>query len=328
MDSFKYSDYITSVKVKPLESKLSLRDNIYITGSCFATNIYKILDNYCLNVTLSPFGNVYNPLSISSTLNRVIENKKISEAEIIYNQGIYQHHDFHSSMGKSDIKEFIESVNSSIQESHNKLVNSNAIIITLGTAYVYEKNSCIVNNCHKLSSKEFTRRVLSVDEIVEQLSKTLISLIKINNSIKIIFTLSPVRHLRDDATENSLSKSLLRVAIDQLVNKFNLYYFPSYEILLDELRDYRWYDDSLTHPNNQSIHIISSKFFYATFDDRFNKYIKQYEKLQTMLCHKIMNRESEEAKKFELKRENYLCTIQSEYKELPRLKNIRSSQYS
>ncbi|WP_187759815.1 GSCFA domain-containing protein [Thiospirochaeta perfilievii] len=327
MEKSFYINSITPVKVEKAPFTMDVDTRSFLIGSCFSENIYKIFYNYHLNSFNSPFGSIYNPISIAQSLKRLIHAELITKEECIISDGLYQHFDFHSKVGDTSINNYIEKINSSIKESSIKLLNSDLLIITLGTAFTYQRDGRSVNNCHKQPKSEFNRRVLEIEEIVKALETPLIELKKRNNRLNIVLTLSPVRHLRDDPKENSLSKAVLRVAIDKIVKDLDIYYFPSYEILLDELRDYRWYDESLNHPSSRAIEYITQKFFFATSSNGLNQYLEKIQKLNSMLSHRIINPGSETSQKFIKTRDRLLLELQREYYYLENLKGIRSSQY-
>lgn len=311
-----YDKYFTTVSVKKSREKIEYDHNLFFMGSCFAKNLYNKIDNYRLHCMNAPFGNVYNPASMIKLLDTVLDETVIQENELIETDGLFQHLDIHSLAGKTTKEEYINNINPSILKASEFIKQSNWLILTLGTAYIYEKDGEVVNNCHKLPKKEFIRRVIDLEETIKGFTKTLKRLKEINPHINIIFTLSPVRHLRDDPTENSLSKALLRVLIDRLLIDEKTFYFPSYEILLDELRDYRWYDNSLTHPSEQAVDHIMDKFFYAYGSDSFNQFRLEAHKLQSMLHHKILKPESVEAQKFLNKRDEFLTMFNNKYPEI------------
>ncbi len=327
MENNFYQNNITIVPVPDTPFKIKTQNSSFFIGSCFAENLYKMFDKLHLNSFISPFGNIYNPKSLGNSLTRLIETKLIRDSECIKIDGIYQHFDFHSKTGSKSLPGFVENTNRLITKSSKELLDCDLLIITLGTAYVFEKEDRVVNNCHKLPKDSFIRRVLTVDEITESLFKPLKKLKALNAKLNIVLTLSPVRHLRDNPSENSYSKAILRVAIEELLQKTNAYYFPSYEILLDELRDYRWYDDSLTHPNRSAVEYIMNRFLEVSETDSLKDYIKRVTKLNTMLNHRIINIDSESTNKFILKTQRTLEMIKKEYKYLIKLQSVKSSQY-
>lgn len=311
------NDFYNSIHTKighiDIPKFLEPESKLYFIGSCFSSNLYSALSKLYLNCHESPFGNVYNPASISKCINRVINMEKISNSEPIYINNLYQHHDFHSKIGNTNKNEYIANINKDLQNSYSFLSQANFLVITLGTAYAYLKDGQVVNNCHKLPKKEFNRELLSIDEIVRGLDNSIINLKTINPKIEVIITLSPVRHLRDSFEENSLSKSILRVSINELQKKHKIHYFPSYEILLDELRDYRWYSKDLTHPSDMAVEYIIAKFLESCGSSSLKEYCINSNKLNSLLQHKIINPESETSKKFFETRKRKIAEFKKKY---------------
>lgn len=322
-----YENNITIVPIEEPPFKIKTNESSFFIGSCFANNLYQMFDDLHLNSSVSPFGNIYNPKALGNSINRLLSKKLIQEDECIYSDGLFQHFDFHSKVGSQDLPKFVQNINNGIIKSSEELLNSDLIIITLGTAYVFEKDNSVVNNCHKLPKNTFNRRVLTVDEIIDSLLKPLKELKSLNKKINIVLTLSPVRHLRDSASENSYSKAILRVAIEKISKEIDAYYFPSYEILLDELRDYRWYDDSLTHPNKNAVEYIMNRFLEVSETEKLKNYITKITKMNTMLNHRITNYSSESSKTFILKSGEMLSALKSEYKSLTKLQFVKSPQH-
>lgn len=311
-----YNNMHTTIGNIKFPKLLTSTSKIYFIGSCFSSNLYNYLSKLYLNCDQSPFGNVYNPVSVSNCLNRIIDINKIDKNETVFTNNLYQHFDYYTKVGDSNLDIFVNKVNKGIVDSNNKLQRTSIVIITLGTAFVYKKEGTVVNNCHKLNKSFFTRELLSIEEIVNSLSNTISKLKKLNPNIQIVTTLSPVRHLRDSFAENSLSKSILRVALDQLEKKQSVYYFPSYEILLDELRDYRWYGKDLCHPSETAVEYIMNKFIEAAGNDKFQDYYKDAKKIRSLLEHKIMNPDSESSKNFILSREDKVKMFLKKYPEI------------
>lgn len=308
-----FEKYYTEVSVKKSRDQIDYSDKLFFMGSCFARNLYKRVDSYRLDCMEAPFGNIYNPISMIKLLNILLKEEMIEEHQLIESDGLYQHFNIHSLAGKSTKESYLDQINPQIIQASKFLKQTDWLILTLGTAFIYERDGEVVNNCHKLPRKDFNRRVIDLDKTIKHFKDTLNTLRKLNPEIKIVLTLSPVRHLRDEPTENSLSKALLRVLIDRLLDDKKIYYFPSFEILIDELRDYRWYDSSLTHPSEGAVTHIMDKFFTSYGSDEFNIFRIESDKVQNMLNHKILKPESSEAKKFILKREERLKEFMRKY---------------
>lgn len=304
---------ISVVETEEFDFKLDSHFKGFFIGSCFSANLFKKFKSLYLNVKDSPFGNIYNPVSLGKSLNTLLNKKEYTEADLINIDGLYHSFDFYSKLGEGDKKDYLNKINTNILESSNFLLESNLLTITLGTAFVYEMGNSVVNNCHKLHSSNFIRRELSIDEIIGALREPLKKLLELNSNINIVITLSPVRHLRDSASENSYSKALLRVAIEKIADELNINYFPSYEILLDELRDYRWYNRDLSHPTETAVDYITERFLDSCKSRELNSYLKRANKIKDLTNHKILNIKSESAEKFIIKRESSINQFKKDY---------------
>lgn len=239
----------TIVDIAPSPWKIGFEDNILMLGSCFADSMGEQMMQRGLNVTCNPFGTLYNPLSIANAINL---QSSISNLPLVYHEGLWHSMAHHGSFSRADKTEAEQAVADSIATMQHALEEATVIIVTFGTAWVYEMNGQIVGNCHKLPESTFTRRRLSVEEIVAAWKP----LLERYADKKWLFTVSPIRHIKDGLHENQLSKATLLQAIEELTPS----YFPSYEIMLDELRDYRFYADDLVHPSSLAIQYIWERF--------------------------------------------------------------------
>ena len=257
-------------------------------GSCFAENIASKFLNTGFTIDLNPFGIAYNPTSLSYNLNRLLNNNPFSKDELIKDKDIYHSFSHHSRFSGTDPHEVLDKINSRMEISSAFLSTANLLIITFGTAYVYrlQSNDAVVSNCHKIPAKFFTYKRLTVEEITREWSNLIIRLQTFNPSLRILFTVSPIRHWKDGAHENQLSKSILLLAVDELLhNCSNCFYFPAYEILLDDLRDYRFYTEDMLHPSSQAIDYIWDKFKESWFDDETLLKVREFEKNNKALKH-------------------------------------------
>jgi hypothetical protein len=241
---------------------------------------------------MHPFGAIYNPYSVANSFKLIAEKQMPSAESLFFQKDKWNSYAFHSSYSSADKNEAIRQMSEAITKANNILNSENPIIIiTLGTSWVYELNETgeIVANCHHSSASSFTRRAMDVEEIIEVLSPIC------QTGKRIIFTVSPVRHLKDGAHENQLSKSRLLLAVDKLVNLHpNCEYFPSYEIVLDELRDYRFFAEDMAHPTALAVDYIWEKFSGTYFSDKTIDGIKEYEKIVKTEKHRPSNPESEQ----------------------------------
>lgn len=296
-----YSSNITAVKIRPPEWKLNGR-GMFFTGSCFAENLYKEFDAARLRARLSPFGNIYNPVSLAQAAELTAAGGGVEAGDCFSQNGDYFHFMFHSLIHEPSSDKLAERLNSELAAAREYITGTEAVVMTLGTAFVYrlKESGSIVNNCHRLPGKSFERVCISSADASGALGRAAAAFLSINPNLKIIISLSPVRHLRDDAAENSLSKAVLRCAIDEFCRDFpdNSYYYPSYEIMLDELRDYRWYAADLCHPSEQAVSYIISSFIEAAYDGNFKGFLREWLKIVRDRSHRPLNPDSGEYKKF------------------------------
>ena len=266
MGSFNFR---TEVEIKKDAHTLDYSSKIMMLGSCFTTEIGKILQDYRFDVIVNPFGVLYNPASILSSVKRMQECNHFTAAEVIetnpadtHAQRKYASFSHHSSFARLSCEEFLRNANSCLEESNIFMKDADTVIITLGTAWTFRhiERNIIVSNCHKRVAKEFRRELLSVEECTAMLSEIAVLL----PDKKIIFTVSPIRHFKDGAHGNQISKSTLLLAVDNTLHKYeNCFYFPSYEIMMDELRDYRYYAEDMVHPSPLAVKYIFEKFRQA-----------------------------------------------------------------
>jgi len=251
----------------------------------FFRKYWEKLDYYKFRTTQNPFGILFHPKAIEKLILNAIDQKEYKENDLIFQNERFHCFDAHSDLSNSDKKEVLNQLNSAISSTNKSLKKATHIIITLGTSWVYKhiETNEIVANCHKIPQKQFVKEILSVDEITESLGTIISSLKSINKDVSIIFTVSPVRHLKDGFVENMQSKAHLLAGIHQLKNAN---YFPSYEILLDELRDYRFYAEDMIHPNKTAINYIWEKFIFTWFSDASLETISEIETIQKGLSHK------------------------------------------
>ena len=278
------------LKISESNIKIGLDKSLFLIGSCFSNEIGSLLSAYKFNTLSNPGGIIYNPISIFKILEGSIDRDNI-----VTNNGISYHWDYHGSISATTKLDLNQKVDDLIKTTRSFLETSDIIIISLGTSFVYEKEEKIVANCHKVPSKEFNKRLLSKEEILEAYDAIYPALSKKD----IIFTVSPVRHIRDGLVENNLSKSILLQAVHELVEKYqNIEYFPSYEIIIDELRDYRFYKSDMIHPSEQAVEYIWNKFASTYFDEHSLNFCKKWQKILNSIHHKPFLPESESHQNF------------------------------
>ena len=280
------------VNIQNNNLKISYQDQIILFGSCFSENIGQKLKSYKFNVSINPFGILYNPKSIYKNLIGLIENKKQKEGDLIENNGMYYSWDYHGFYSNESRSELLKNLNTQFLSARKSLKKTKFLILTFGTSWIYKhiESGNIVANCHKVPSDKFDRYRLSTKEIIKDYEYLINRLKDFNPEINIIFTVSPIRHLKDGAHENQLSKSSLLLAIDSLKSTFdNCYYFPSYEIMMDELRDYRFYKNDMIHPSDLAIDYIWKKFRLNFISNHCYDIMNQVKKLRDAVNHKPLN---------------------------------------
>lgn len=276
------------------ELLIDLESQFVLVGSCFSQQIGKKLVEMVRPTSVNPFGVIYNPVSIGYSIERICEKQHYSEKELLKKNDIHYSFDHHGSLSNTNAEDAITQINAKIDRANELLQKKSILLITLGTAKVFEMDQKIVANCHKLPSKMFTTRMLEVHEIVEALSKAIRSSLKLNEHINVLFTISPVRHYKDGFITNQRSKSRLHLAVEQLVKQFECAtYFPAYEIMMDELRDHRFYADDLLHPSTQAVDYIWERFRETYAKDEFQTYHQDWQNISSKLNHRPLFPDSE-----------------------------------
>jgi len=281
---------LTSVSIKKSVFNISHKSPIFLIGSCFTENIGGKLTDNKFNCITNPTGIIFNPISVVTALKSVFDRKEyLSENLNVHNEKwfSFQHHGSFSSFNKT---ECLTRINKSFENAHQHIKKCSTIFITLGSAWVYEYGGIgVVANCHKLPNKQFTKRLLSVKEIIKAFNTIKEDL----KGFNVVFTVSPVRHVKDGLHENNLSKATLLLAINNLVEQHsNYHYFPAYELVIDELRDYRFYEDDLVHPTNLAVNHVWEKFMDCYFDADTQTLIELIQKIKLAANHKPFNFES------------------------------------
>ncbi len=296
----KFRTCIQTDEIQKPVTKIDYQSEIGLIGSCFVENISEKLSYYKFSNWHNPHGILFNPLAIEKTLLDITNNKKYDEKALFYENELWHSWHHHSDFSAGSSSEAIANINASIQKTAKSLKNTSHLIFTLGTAWVYHhiETDQIVANCHKIPQKHFIKRILSVDEIVASLQKSIALVTEINPRIQVLFTLSPVRHLNDGMSANSRSKAQLLTAIHNVISKSDALYFPAYEIVMDDLRDYRFYNSDMVHPNQVAIDYVWELFKETWINSKSHPIMEQVEQIQKGLLHRAFNPNSEQHKKF------------------------------
>jgi hypothetical protein len=264
------------------------KNNILLIGSCFSHNIGKKLVERKFNALVNPFGTIYNSFSIKNIIQATMAKKEFTSNELDVYQNIFSHPDFHSQFNSIKPESVVDNINEKIGFFSEQLPSIDVTFITIGTSWVYynnEKNK-IVSNCHKQPQSLFTKKLTTLEENINVLIEIIELLRSQNAQNKIIFTLSPVRHIKDGILENHISKSILAQAIYHVCQNYDGLYFPAFEIMMDDLRDYRFYKEDLIHPSDQAIEYIWEKFVNHYFEEDTKFIVSKIEKINAFLKHR------------------------------------------
>ena len=286
----------TEVNIQNSEKKIFLTDSIFSVGSCFAAEMSEMLRNGQMQTLCNPFGTIFNPFSLNVAIKNLHDCKIYKEADLILYNEEYISLNHHTSFNNNYAHKTLEKINQNIEIGNQFLQKTNWVIITYGTSFIYEflpKNQ-LVANCHKIPQKFFNKRLLTDEELKNSIQKTIETLQDIcEENVQILFSVSPVRHTKDGMSENLLSKSKLINALHETLPHFeNCHYLPIYEIMTDDLRDYRFYKEDLIHPNNQAIQYIWEKFGNAYFSDEVKTVINENYKIKAALEHRPIDEKS------------------------------------
>ena len=285
----------TEIAISPSANKIDQHHKIFSIGSCFATEMAHRLGRIGVATLSNPLGVVYNPLSVCSVLERVAELREVRAEELHRRDDVWFSYHTHGDFDAPDAAEVVGRINSAISKAHTALAEADWLVVTLGTAWVYEREGEVVANCHKMPAGEFVRRRLSVEEVASALSKVADRFADKH----IILTVSPIRHLSDGLADNSLSKAVLRVAADAVASlKANVSYFPAYEILLDDLRDYRFYAADMIHPTDVAVEYVWERFVECYLSDEACALGEKFASVSAGLMHRPLHPESTEWSKF------------------------------
>ena len=303
--------FTTPVNIKPNKT-IDHNSRIVMLGSCFAENIGKKLIDCGFNVVMNPMGILYNPISIFSALERIVEGRKFTEDELFCHNGLWASFMHHGSFSHADKNEALKMMNERLKEGHEQLKDATHLIITFGSAEVYERNGKVVSNCHKLPAREFTHRLLSINEI-NNLYKSFVIETQNIAPLQTIFTVSPVRYLGNGAHHGQINKATLLLATNEICKKTGADYFPSYEIMMDELRDYRYYAEDMIHPSDVAINYIFEQFTKTYLTDEAIRTADEIQKIKKSLAHRPLHPDSEEYQNFKKKLSQQIAAIAQKY---------------
>ena len=291
---------------KPFTVKIKHTDKLLLLGSCFTEQIGKKLSAHKFEVLENPNGILFNPISIAKAISSYADGKLYSDDELFYYNELWASREHHTKFSNLEKEVALNEINKSQQAAIDFIKKADWILLTLGSAYLYEwkeintednyKN--IAANCHKIPTDKFNRRLANAEELLHQLLKMQNAVLAINPNVKFIYTISPVRHLREGFVENNRSKATLIQAVHELTNETNCFYFPAYELIIDDLRDYRFFAEDLVHPNYAATNYVWEKFVPAVVDEISQSIMVAINELNAAMSHKPFNPSSEAHKKF------------------------------
>jgi len=318
--------WFTEFSIPKSQFPISHQSKILSMGSCFAQTMGQKMKDSKLDVLVNPFGTIFQPIALSELLLSSINQKPLDEHLILKRNESFFHFKTHSDLVGNSKEDLLEKINLQLQSTSNHLLESTHLILTLGTTWVYQlkTTNSLVANCHKQPAASFEKRILSLEEMTKALKTAFEAILDKNPTLKIILTVSPVRHIKDGIPENQLSKSLLRVLCAELEKTFaTSCYFPAYEIMMDELRDYRFYKPDLIHPTAQSENHIWEKWSESFFSPITQQKINQLSKINNDLQHRPINPQSKSHQEFLQKLLGKLERMQPEFDFSSEIQNIR-----
>jgi hypothetical protein len=330
----------TTVDISESHDKIDYGDRLMLLGSCFAENIGLKMSESRFDIHINPFGTLYNPMSVAMACMRMLNPVRFEGKDLFFYNGLYGSFLHHSSFSKPDPEDCLKNMNDALESSAKRFKDLSCLIITFGSAYIYyfKENGEIVANCHKRQETDFLRERASVEKITEEWSELIPDLLKVNPTLKIIFTVSPIRHFRDGAHNNQISKATLLLSVQRLMEMYpeSVSYFPAYEIMMDELRDYRFYAEDMIHPSPLAINHIWERFCETYMTGVTRNLIHEINGLNKSLNHRLLNNNNEGYKIFlkqtllkieRLKEKNpYICLTKEESEIKNKIDEFESKQ--
>jgi hypothetical protein len=311
--------FTTQIPITQGDNKIDYTSRIVSLGSCFAVNIGQKLDYFKFENVTNPFGILFHPAALQKFISFAINQKQFTEDDIFYHNERWHCFDAHSDLSHTDKQMLIDNLNAAASLAHDELKKATHILITLGTAWVYRysQKDELVANCHKVPQKEFTKELLSINAIRENLQEIIAMIADANPAAQVIFTVSPVRHIKDGFTQNQWSKANLISALHEVLQTppsgAGGHYFPSYEIMMDELRDYRFYAEDMIHPNQTAIDYIWERFTQAWVSPDAEGIMKTVDTIQKGLKHRSFNPDSAQHAAFLAKLNDRTTALLMEY---------------
>lgn len=308
----------TQIKIKEVDPTIDHNSKLVLLGSCFSEHMQEKFEYFKFQHCSNPYGILFHPLAIEKALKECLEQKVYKKEDLDFINDSWLSFQHHSKFSGRDASQVLSQINKEILTTGRALKNASHVIVTLGTSWVYRKKSDhqIVANCHKIAQNKFSKELLAIDEITHSLTNMVSRIKRDNREVKFIFTVSPVRHSKDGLEENALSKARLLQAIHEVKDDKNVFYFPAYEIMMDDLRDYRFYTRDLLHPNEVAIDYIWDLFIHSWMDKNTRKIMEEVQKIQKSKQHRPFDPESTQHKLFLKKLEKSIDALKKTYPEI------------
>lgn len=277
----------TEIPIHKLPFTINHQTPLLFLGSCFSEHLGNYLKQHYFSVSQNPFGITYNPLSIAQQLQKLMAGTGVMAADLFENQGLFHHYDFHGSFSHPEVGSAVQNMNNSLNYAGSFLKKTTVVFVSLGTAYTWFCNNKNVNNCHKMPASNFTHKMVTTAQWVAAFEPVLQQLFESNPNVQVVFTVSPVRHTNKGMAANNLSKATLLLGIVELVTTFpQAHYLPVYEWVIDDLRDYRFFEADLVHPNALAVQYVSEKFAATFFDATTQVHVSELRRILKTLQHK------------------------------------------
>ncbi|OHT47408.1 GSCFA domain-containing protein [Flavobacterium tructae] len=312
----------TQIPVSKSSNPIDYHSKIISVGSCFAENMAEKFDYFKLQNETNPFGIIFNPVSIEKVIQRVVKQEFFTEKDVFFHNERWHCFEVHSDLSHSDRQELLQTLNEAITKTNKQIKEATHLIVTYGTSWIYRniESNEVVANCHKVPQRQFTKELLTADVIQKSIQNTIRLIYGSNPNINFIFTISPVRHIKDGFVENQLSKSHLFTGLHQnlqsKIDNQQLGYFPSYEIMMDELRDYRFYAEDMLHPNVVAIDYIWQRFSENYIAENSISTLLEVGEIQKSLHHRSFNPESEQHQKFLVKLRQKIKSVEEKWQHI------------
>ncbi|MFM9826570.1 GSCFA domain-containing protein [Flavobacterium sp.] len=309
-------NFTTKISILKSTQPIDYSSKLLLLGSCFAENMGDKLEYFKFENTVNPFGIIFNPVSIERLIERIVNEIEFTEKDLFFHNERWHCYEVHSDLSHENKDQFLENLNAILESTNNQITQSTHLIITYGTSWIYKLKSTneVVANCHKVPQAAFEKEILSLEILKKSIQNTIDLIQKVNPNCSFIFTISPVRHLKDGFVENQRSKAHLITALPSAIyNLSSATYFPSYEIIMDELRDYRFYAEDMLHPSQVAIDYIWERFSETTISYESHSVMKEVETIQKGLAHRPFNPNSESHQQFLSKLEEKKALIQKQF---------------